>query len=133
MAPSAASAPAAWASRTILGLMSCLFCKIVAGEIPAKRVHEDDELLAFEDIKPEAPVHVLIIPKRHIATLSDVQPEDDALVGAMMRRAAVIATERGISDSGYRTVMNCNSHAGQTVFHIHLHLLGGRRMSWPPG
>lgn len=110
-----------------------MFCKIVAGEIPAKRVHEDDELLAFEDIKPEAPVHVLIIPKRHIATLSDVQPEDDALVGAMMRRAAVIATERGISDSGYRTVMNCNSHAGQTVFHIHLHLLGGRRMSWPPG
>lgn len=133
MAPSAASAPAAWASRTILGLMSCLFCKIVAGEIPAKRLHEDDELLAFEDIKPEAPVHVLIIPKRHIATLSDVQPEDDALVGAMMRRAAVIATERGISDSGYRTVMNCNSQAGQTVFHIHLHLLGGRRMSWPPG
>ena len=113
--------------------MSCLFCKIVAGEIPAKRVHEDDELLAFEDIKPEAPVHVLIIPKRHIATLSDVQPEDEALVGAMMRRAAVIATERGISDSGYRTVMNCNSQAGQTVFHIHLHLLGGRRMSWPPG
>jgi histidine triad (HIT) family protein len=113
--------------------MSCLFCKIVAGEIPAKRVHEDDELLAFEDIKPEAPVHVLIIPKRHIPTLSDVQPSDDALVGAMMRRAAIIATERGISESGYRTVMNCNSHAGQTVFHIHLHLLGGRRMSWPPG
>lgn len=110
-----------------------MFCKIVAGEIPAKRVHEDDELLAFEDIKPEAPVHVLIIPKRHIATLSDVEPADDALVGAMMRRAAFIAAERGISESGYRTVMNCNSHAGQTVFHIHLHLLGGRRMSWPPG
>jgi histidine triad (HIT) family protein len=113
--------------------MSCLFCKIVAGEIPAKRVHEDDELLAFEDIKPEAPVHVLIIPKRHIPTLTDVEPADDALVGAMMRRAARIAVEKGISESGYRTVMNCNSHAGQTVFHIHLHLLGGRRMNWPPG
>jgi histidine triad (HIT) family protein len=113
--------------------MSCLFCKIVAGEIPAKRVHEDDELVAFEDIKPEAPVHVLIIPKRHIATLNDVQASDDQLVGSMMRRAALIAAERGINDSGYRTVMNCNSQAGQTVFHIHLHLLGGRRMGWPPG
>jgi histidine triad (HIT) family protein len=113
--------------------MSCLFCKIVAGEIPAKRVHEDDELVAFEDIKPEAPVHVLIIPKRHISTLNDVQASDDQLVGSMMRRAALIAAERGINDSGYRTVMNCNSQAGQTVFHIHLHLLGGRRMGWPPG
>ena len=113
--------------------MSCLFCKIVAGEIPAKRVHEDDELLAFEDIRPEAPVHVLIVPKRHIATLNDVQEGDDAIVGAMMRRAAVIARERGISEAGYRTVMNCNGQAGQTVFHIHLHLMGGRRMSWPPG
>jgi histidine triad (HIT) family protein len=113
--------------------MSCLFCKIVAGEIPAKRVNEDDELLAFEDIKPEAPVHILIVPKRHVATLNDLQSSDDALVGAMMRMAAKIAGNKGISESGYRTVMNCNSHAGQTVFHIHLHLLGGRRMSWPPG
>ena len=113
--------------------MSCLFCKIVAGEIPAKRVHEDDELVAFEDIKPEAPVHILIIPKRHIPTLNDLAPEDDTLIGSMLRRAALIAKERGISDSGYRTVVNCNSHAGQTVFHIHLHLLGGRRMTWPPG
>jgi histidine triad (HIT) family protein len=113
--------------------MSCLFCKIAAGEIPSKRVHEDDELLAFEDIKPEAPVHVLIIPKRHISTINDLQPEDEAVVGRMMRRAAAIAQQRGISESGYRTVMNCNGHAGQTVFHIHLHLLGGRRLSWPPG
>lgn len=113
--------------------MSCVFCKIVAGEIPAKRVHEDDELVAFEDIKAEAPVHILIIPKRHIATLNDVGPDDDRLVGAMMRRAALIAAERGISEAGYRTVMNCNAQAGQTVFHIHLHLLGGRRLSWPPG
>ena len=110
-----------------------MFCKIVAGEIPAKRVHEDDELLAFEDIKPEAPVHVLIIPKRHIATLNDVGAADEQLVGAMMRRAALIAGERGVDAAGYRTVMNCNANAGQTVFHIHLHLLGGRRLSWPPG
>jgi histidine triad (HIT) family protein len=113
--------------------MSCLFCKIVAGEIPAKRVHEDEELLAFEDIKPEAPLHVLIVPKRHIATLNDVEPGDDGLVGAMIRRAAAIAKARGVSDAGYRTVMNCNSNAGQTVFHIHLHLLAGRRLGWPPG
>jgi histidine triad (HIT) family protein len=113
--------------------MSCLFCKIVAGEIPSKRVHEDDELLAFEDIKPEAPVHVLIIRKRHIESVNHLQTSDDQLVGAMVRLAAQIARERGVHDSGYRTVLNCNSNAGQTVFHIHLHLLGGRRMSWPPG
>jgi histidine triad (HIT) family protein len=113
--------------------MSCLFCKIVAGEIPSKRVYEDDELLAFEDIKPEAPVHILVIPKRHIDSLNELQSSDDQLVGSMLRRAAAIAQDRGISESGYRTVFNCNSNAGQTVFHIHLHVLGGRRMSWPPG
>jgi histidine triad (HIT) family protein len=119
--------------RAILALMSCLFCKIVAGEIPATRVHEDDELLAFEDIKPEAPVHVLIVPKRHIATLNDLGSEDDVTVGAMVRLAARIAKDRGVDHDGYRTVFNCNSHAGQTVFHIHLHLLAGRRLGWPPG
>ena len=113
--------------------MSCLFCKIVAGEIPSKRVHEDDELLAFEDIKPEAPLHVLVIPKRHIATLNDVQAADDQLMGSMLRRAALIAKERGYDAAGYRTVVNTNSQAGQTVFHIHLHLLAGRRLAWPPG
>ncbi|HUE86289.1 MAG TPA: histidine triad nucleotide-binding protein [Vicinamibacterales bacterium] len=113
--------------------MSCLFCRIIAGEIPATRVHEDDELLAFEDIKPEAPVHILIVPKRHISTLNDLAPSDDGLVGAMIRRAASIARDRGVNEPGYRTVFNCNSHAGQTVFHIHLHLLGGRRLGWPPG
>jgi histidine triad (HIT) family protein len=113
--------------------MSCLFCKIVAGEIPAKRVHEDDQLLAFEDIKPEAPVHILVIPKRHIASLNDAGVEDDATLGALLRRAASIAKDRGISETGYRTVVNCGSNAGQTVFHIHVHVLGGRRMSWPPG
>lgn len=113
--------------------MSCLFCKIVAGEIPSKAVYEDAELLAFEDIKPEAPVHVLVIPKRHISTMNDLQAGDDELVGSMIRRASLIAKERGIDRPGYRTVFNCNSNAGQTVFHIHLHLLGGRRFSWPPG
>lgn len=113
--------------------MSCLFCKIVAGEIPATRVHEDAELVAFEDIKPEAPVHILIIPKRHISTLNDLGSGDDALVGAMVRQAATIAKARGVDASGYRTVFNCNADAGQTVLHIHLHLLAGRRLGWPPG
>jgi histidine triad (HIT) family protein len=113
--------------------MSCLFCQIVAGDIPSKRVHEDDELVAFEDIKPEAPFHVLIVPKRHISTLNDVRPEDHALVGAMVRRAALIAKAHGYDSSGYRTVVNTNADGGQTVFHIHLHLLAGRRMTWPPG
>ena len=110
-----------------------MFCKIVAGEIPAKRVHEDEMMVAFEDIKPEAPVHILIIPRRHIATLNDVTAADEPILGAMMRRAALIAEERGIAGTGYRTVMNANAHAGQSVFHIHLHVLGGRPMSWPPG
>ena len=113
--------------------MSCLFCKIVAGEIPAKRVYEDEIVAAFEDINPQAPVHVLVIPKRHVATLNDLQASDDQLVGTLVRRAAAIAGERGLAAGGYRTVFNCNSDAGQTVFHIHLHLLGGRRMTWPPG
>jgi histidine triad (HIT) family protein len=113
--------------------MSCLFCKIVAGEIPTKRVYEDEKVLAFEDINPQAPTHLLVIPKRHVATLNDLQEGDDGIVGTLVRRAAAIAGERGLAAGGYRTVFNCNSDAGQTVFHIHLHLLGGRRMAWPPG
>lgn len=113
--------------------MSCLFCKIVAGEIPAKRLHEDDTLIAFEDINPQAPLHALIIPRRHIATLNDLQAGDDALIGKMMRLAATLAATRGYDSSGYRTVVNCNGDAGQTVFHIHLHVLAGRRLAWPPG
>lgn len=113
--------------------MSCLFCKIIAGEIPSKKVYEDDELYAFEDINPQAPLHALIVPRQHIATLNDLAEKDDDLVGSMVRRAAAIAKERGFESSGYRTVFNCNSHAGQTVFHIHLHVLGGRSMAWPPG
>ena len=113
--------------------MSCLFCKIVAGEIPAKRIYEDADLVAFEDINPQAPLHCLVVPRRHVATLNDLQAGDDGLVGAMVRRAAAIAKDRGLDAGGYRTVFNCNSDAGQTVFHIHLHVLGGRRMGWPPG
>lgn len=111
----------------------CLFCKIVNREIPASIVYEDDELLAFNDITPQAPTHVLIVPKQHVATLNDLQGDHDALVGAMVRRAAAIAQERGLDASGFRTVFNTNRDAGQTVFHIHLHLLGGRSMTWPPG
>jgi histidine triad (HIT) family protein len=113
--------------------MSCLFCRIVAGEIPAKTVYADDDVVAFEDIHPQAPMHVLVVPRAHIPTLNDLGPGHDALVGTMARRAAAIARERGYSDRGYRTVFNCNAEAGQTVFHLHLHVLGGRTMTWPPG
>jgi histidine triad (HIT) family protein len=114
-------------------MADCLFCKIVNREIPASVVYEDDRLLAFNDTNPQAPTHVLVIPKRHIATLSDLTPADDAIVGEMVRRAAAIAAERGIAAGGFRTVFNTNAGAGQSVFHIHLHLIGGRIMHWPPG
>jgi histidine triad (HIT) family protein len=113
--------------------MSCLFCRIVAGEIPATKVHESEQLVAFQDLNPQAPMHVLVVPRRHIATLNDLTPFDDALVGEMIRLADALARDRGYDASGYRTVFNCNADAGQTVFHIHLHVLGGRKMSWPPG
>lgn len=113
--------------------MSCLFCRIAAGEIPATIVHQDDTLVAFADINPQAPLHVLVIPRRHVATLNDLTGDDDALVGSMQRTAAAIAKAHGYSDRGFRTVMNCNADAGQTVFHIHLHLLAGRGLTWPPG
>jgi histidine triad (HIT) family protein len=112
---------------------TCLFCKIIRREIPARFVYEDDEVVAFEDIKPEAPTHVLIIPRRHIESLNVLEPDDDRTVGALVRRAAAIAKDRGIAAGGFRTVFNTNRDAGQTVFHIHLHLIGGRRMAWPPG
>lgn len=113
--------------------MSCLFCRIVAGEIPAKKVYEDDDLVAFDDINPQAPMHVLVIPRAHVATVNELDRAHDALVGSMVRRAAAIAAERGYADRGYRTVFNCNADAGQTVFHLHLHVLGGRPLAWPPG
>ncbi len=112
---------------------SCLFCKIAAGEIPATIVHEDDTLVAFADLNPQAPLHVLVIPRRHISTLNDLADSDDALVGSMQRAAATVAKAHGYGERGYRTVMNCNADAGQTVFHIHLHLLAGRSLTWPPG
>ncbi|MFN7134997.1 MAG: histidine triad nucleotide-binding protein [Myxococcales bacterium] len=114
-------------------MSDCLFCRIRDGKIPAKIVYSDDEVLAFDDIDPQAPTHALVIPRRHIATLNDVTEADQSLVGRMYVAAAAIARERGIADSGWRAVMNCNRDANQTVFHIHLHVLGGRRMGWPPG
>ena len=114
-------------------MTSCLFCRIIAGEIPSARVYEDDQLVAFNDINPQAPMHVLVVPKQHVATLNELEGDHDAVVGSMIRRAAAIAKERGFDESGYRTVFNCNAAAGQTVFHIHLHVLGGRTMTWPPG
>lgn len=111
----------------------CIFCKIVAGEIPATIVRETDDVIAFEDLHPQAPHHVLVIPRRHIATLNDLTAEDAETVGNMARVASGIAAERGFAEDGYRTVMNCNQQGGQTVYHIHMHLLGGRSLGWPPG
>jgi histidine triad (HIT) family protein len=114
-------------------MTDCLFCKIARREIPATLVYEDERVAAFQDLNPQAPTHILVIPKRHIETLNDLSTEDDQLVGELVRRAGAIAAERGLSAGGYRTVFNTNRDAGQTVFHIHLHLLGGRAMTWPPG
>jgi len=111
----------------------CLFCKMVSGAIKPDKVYEDAEVLAFRDINPQAPVHVLVVPKRHIATLNDLSPTDAALVGKLFLAAQKLARDLGVADSGYRTLMNCNKDAGQSVWHIHLHLLGGRVMHWPPG
>tara|TARA_B100001750_G_scaffold60690_1_gene48167 strand:+ start:19430 stop:19774 length:345 start_codon:yes stop_codon:yes gene_type:complete len=114
-------------------MSDCLFCKISNKEIPSDFIYESDSVLAFNDINPQAPTHVLIIPRKHIATLNDLKSEDRELVGEMHMVAQQIAGERNLSESGYRTVFNCNDAAGQTVFHIHLHLLGGRNLVWPPG
>jgi len=114
-------------------MTDCLFCRLVAREIPAQIVFEDGDLLVFKDVNPQAPLHLLIIPKKHIATINDLSRADDELVGSMFRRAAALAKDHGYSERGYRTVFNCNRDAGQTVFHVHLHLLAGRGFTWPPG
>lgn len=111
----------------------CLFCKILAGDIPADVIYESDTAIAFRDINPQAPTHVLIIPRKHVPTINDISEDDQAIVGSLYSAARTIAAEEGFSAEGYRAVMNCNEAAGQTVFHIHLHLLGGRPFSWPPG
>jgi len=112
-------------------MADCLFCKIIEKKIPASLVYEDDRVIAFNDINPQAPTHILVLPKRHIETLNDVGTEDDQLIGELVRRAMTLAKDRKISS--FRTVFNTNREAGQSVFHIHLHLLGGRTMHWPPG
>ena len=111
----------------------CLFCKILAGEIPADLVYESETAVAFRDINPQAPTHVLVIPRKHIATINDITAADEAIVGSLYTAAREIAAADGLSDNGYRAVMNCNEGAGQSVFHIHLHVLGGRPLTWPPG
>ncbi|MBI4483100.1 MAG: histidine triad nucleotide-binding protein [Acidobacteria bacterium] len=113
--------------------MACLFCNIIQGKSPGRKVHEDDLAYAFEDIHPQAPTHILVCPKKHIASLNDIQPDDTELLGHLFQVCKKIAQERGIAGPGYRVVANTNRGAGQSVCHIHLHLLGGRPLQWPPG
>ena len=113
--------------------MPCIFCEIATGRRPARMVYDDDQLLAFHDINPQAPTHVLVVPRRHITSLLDLTPEDDGLAGALVCKARDIALEMGIGERGFRLAMNCGDDAGYSVYHIHLHLLGGRRLGWPPG
>lgn len=113
--------------------MNCLFCKIIAGEIPSARVHEDDRAVVIKDINPGAPTHLLVLPRKHIATINDLAAEDEALAGHLLRVGAKVAKDAGLAERGYRLVFNTHEDAGQTVFHIHLHVLGGRPMEWPPG
>jgi histidine triad (HIT) family protein len=114
-------------------MADCLFCKIVAKQIPAKIVHEDADTVAFQDVNPQAPTHLLVVPRKHVPTMSDLAAEDEALVGKLFRVGAKLAADRGHAGPGFRVVMNQNQDAGQTVFHIHLHVLGGRHFGWPPG
>ena len=114
-------------------MSDCLFCKIVAGTIPARKVHEDEQCVAFHDINPQAPQHVLFIPKKHLASLNEATAEDRELLGHLLFQAAKYARDTGFADTGFRTVLNTNADAGQTVFHVHAHVLGGRSLGWPPG
>lgn len=113
--------------------MDCIFCEIIEKKRPAAIIYEDEHVLAFQDINPQAPVHVLLITRKHISTIFDIQDEDNLLIGHLFKTANRIARENRIAESGFRLVMNCNREAGQTIFHVHLHLLGGRIMYWPPG
>lgn len=113
--------------------MDCIFCKIVTGDIPAEIVHRDDEVVAFRDINPQAPVHILIVPVKHIETVLDLADAEDCLVGRMIQAANHLAVKEGIDQKGFRMVFNCREHGGQEVYHVHLHLLGGRAFRWPPG
>jgi len=121
------------AMKGVKALQECIFCRIVAKEVQSDIVHEDDEIVAFRDINPQAPVHVLIVPRKHIPTLNDAPPEDQPLLGKLLLVAQQLAQKLQVADSGYRLVLNVNRGAGQSVFHIHLHLLGGRVFHWPPG
>lgn len=114
-------------------MTDCLFCKMVAGEIKPDVVLENDYILAFYDINPRAPVHVLVVPKKHVATLNDLDASDTFLAGELLQAAQAVAKKEGLAEKGYRTIINCNAHGGQEVFHLHLHVLGGRAMKWPLG
>ncbi|MBI5049535.1 MAG: histidine triad nucleotide-binding protein [Nitrospirae bacterium] len=113
--------------------MNCLFCRIVEKKIPSKKVYEDEHVFAFEDIHPQAPVHILVVPKKHISTILEAKEEDNELIGRMFQTANKLAKDRGVAERGFRLVLNCNRESGQTIYHIHLHLLAGRAMHWPPG
>jgi histidine triad (HIT) family protein len=114
-------------------MSDCIFCKIIDGKIPCDKVYESDTVLAFRDINPQAPVHVLLVPKPHVATLNDLTSSDQGVMDGLYRAAVQVARELEVAESGYRTLVNCNDEGGQDVFHLHMHLLGGRRMGWPPG
>jgi histidine triad (HIT) family protein len=113
--------------------MACIFCDIVEGRIPSRTAHADDRIVAFHDVNPQAPTHILLVPRRHVTSLLELGPGDDDLVGAMVRQARDLAREQGLGERGFRLVLNCGDDAGYSVYHIHLHLLGGRRLGWPPG
>jgi histidine triad (HIT) family protein len=114
-------------------MAGCVFCQVLSGDIPAELVHDDDVCIAFRDIQPQAPVHVLVVPREHLARISDMAPEHEALVGHLFQVAAQVARQEGISEAGYRLVINCGPHGQQAVDHLHVHVLGGRQMTWPPG
>ena len=114
-------------------MTDCIFCKIASADIHAELVYQDEDVLAFRDLNPQAPVHVLVIPRKHIATINDIQVEDTDVIGKLYLAAKQVAQQEGMAEDGYRCVMNCNQHGGQAVYHIHLHVLGKRQLHWPPG